>query len=185
MKKLKIVFAALCLSLFAFVFTACGEDVSTLEGFVSAMESSSGDCETVQADLEVKDGETVVYGYTRRLERGNDVFNVTETEKKLNDSFELKESTTTSQTKISDDAAVLPVSLSEQNLTQYQIEDGVLSATVDSADAMNTVLKTDKFAMEGSASVTCKLNKKKIEEILISYHTTGGRLVSVSVRYTY
>ena len=170
---------------FAVLFAACGPNVKEFDGFVAAMKSSSQDCKTAQADLEVKDGGVVVYGYTRKLERTDSGFRVTETERKLNDEFVLGESVTTSEVSSGKDAAALPVNLTQESVSDCTIEDGVLKGTITSSAAMSAVLGTQKFAMNGTAALECKLVKKKIAEINLSYQTTDGKLVTVKIVYSY
>ncbi len=139
---------------------------------------------SVTASATVKEGETLVYSYSREAVIEGSEVTVTTKEQSLNDSFALKE-TTDVQTAQLDRAKLCSLNLSDELVTGVGVNYNVLTGQI-SKSALASVLGVEYVSVtEEGASLwmVSVLSGERIASVTVTYTTVSNRTVEIKFIY--
>lgn len=184
MKKNRFIIISVLLIVTSVALCACNAD-KTVKKFVGYMNSSVNEVKSVKSEIEVKDGDTFLYGYTRNMTIQGTEADVETTETKLNSSFELSSSTDVAHVNDVDRKTLIPVSISLSGITAVTTVKTGFSCEI-TPDNFASVLKLGYYgSIDGNAKLDCVFSGKKLTSVRCGYTTTSGKNVSVLYTYSY
>ena len=187
MKK-KIILAILCaLGAAAFGFSACSscDGGDGLSDYVGGMKNSADSAVTVDASVNLADGEVTVYTFTRHMEIdvGTRTASVADTKVTYTTNFEQKTENSTSSVSDVKGDTIISLNLNEGLVSSYEIKDGDLQCTV-AKDKISEVLKSNVSAST-DMTLSVDFEDGKLIKVSYSYANASSRTVDVTVSYGY
>lgn len=183
MKKTRIMLV-LVLTVLAVALCACSSE-QQVEKYVGYMNDSALSVNVVTSDIKVKDGETLVYAYTRKMTISGSSATVETSESKLNSSFELATVTDVEQMQNVDRKTLVPVSIAVSSITDIKTSKNGFDCVIP-AQNFASVLKLGYYdKIDGNAALSCGFNGKKLAYVRCAYVTESGKNVSVEYNFSY
>ena len=171
MKK-KIILAILCaLGAAAFGFSACSscDGGDGLSDYVGGMKNSADSAVTVDASVNLADGEVTA--------------SVADTKVTYTTNFEQKTENSTSSVSDVKGDTIISLNLNEGLVSSYEIKDGDLKCTV-AKDKISEVLKSNVSA-SSDMTLSVDFEDGKLIKVSYSYANASSRTVDVTVSYGY
>lgn len=184
MKKMIFIIALCAIGALALAgCDSCGS--GNINKYVKSMQSSADKAVTVDAVVTLKDEGVTVYTLKRHIEidLGTRTASVADTKITLSDNFEEATSSTTVTAENVTGETLIGLKLSTKLVTEYEITDGDLVATVAN-DKISEVLSREVSA---SSDMTLSVDFEDGRLICAeySYINTSSRTVNVTVTYGY
>lgn len=181
MKKFKIVFLIICLTLSVALLCSCSDE-QKVDKALANINKSLGSARTVTQTVTVTDEDVTVYSLNKTLAVNGNKVNVTATEGKLSQDFTLQQTTT--ETEQDKSALALPVNLVREDMSLCVLTKDALTCSYAKENAAK-LFASDTLDAAGDVSVICKLSGNKLLQLDCSFETTSGKTVTLSVTCEY
>lgn len=166
------------------LLSACKTESIDFQTKVNATESAK----VVTCKINVKDGETEVYDYTKTITVDGENATVAEKTKSLGDGFQFVESEKNSEVTAIDKTTFCPLNVQffQAGMTEEkQGPSSKYSVTVDKATVQALIGLALDVDIQGEGTLYIITSDSKVLEMNLSYKTSTGKDVTVLYKYKY
>lgn len=179
MKKRLSVLLIACLVLAAVLLSACNDAKSLL----GKANKSVANATSLKYSLSVTDSGVVVYSYDKTVTVDGDNATVTVDEATLGKDFTLQHAVTTN-TSAKADQLVLPLGITEENLSSYEVSGDLLTCVI-SKEEFAGLFNSSSLVSADDVTVMFVFNEGKCKQMICNYTTETAKAVSMTVSCEY
>lgn len=182
-------FLTLLLSAITFVlvgmFSACAPQNDALENGKQWIKSSQKTAQTVEWNLEMKDGDTVVYACAKTITfTEENSATVKTTESKLNSSFALETEENTDIVENATKESMFTLSLAKNAVQSYEYADHCLSVVV-AKDKVGDVFGWENAEVKDAVEIVFVFDNQKLVSVSATFQTASGKNAVYNATYAY